>query len=289
SLSLSRCVLYLLCAAVLSLICLLSFHLLLMETGEAVAWHVSPRHKKLPRSDAAHQLRNGSRACQRCVVVGNGGILKGLGLGALIDRFDVVIRLNSGPLGEYAPDVGNRTTIRMSYPEGTPLHWADPDPDAVFVAVVYKGVDVSWTSAMMNRLPVSLWDWLFFWQKVPDHIPLDSSRFRLLNPQVIRETALHLLRFPPPRWRLWGSEKNIPTIGLSALTLASLLCDEVSLAGFGYNFSGNGAPLHYYDNQPTRVMQQQTSHNVQKETEFLQKLVGEGAITDLTGGIRCTF
>lgn len=63
-------------------------------------------------------------------------------------------RLNSGPLGEYAADVGNRTTIRMSYPEGTPLHWVDSDPDTVFVAVVYKGVDVSWTSAMINRIPV---------------------------------------------------------------------------------------------------------------------------------------
>lgn len=30
--------------------------------------------------------------CQRCVVVGNGGILRGLELGALIDQFDMVIR-----------------------------------------------------------------------------------------------------------------------------------------------------------------------------------------------------
>lgn len=83
--------------------------------------------------------------------------------------------------------------------------------------------------------------------------------------------------------------QNIPTMGLSALTLASLLCDEVSLAGFGYNFSVNGAPLHYYDKLPTSVMQQQKSHNVKQETKFLQKLVREGAITDLTGGIHCTF
>lgn len=47
---------------------------------------------KLPHSDSAHQLRNRSHRCQRCVVVGNGGILRGLELGALIDRFDVVIR-----------------------------------------------------------------------------------------------------------------------------------------------------------------------------------------------------
>lgn len=83
--------------------------------------------------------------------------------------------------------------------------------------------------------------------------------------------------------------QNVPTMGISALTLASLLCDEVSLAGFGYNFSDNGAPLHYYDKLPTSVMHQQKSHNVKQESQFLQKLVHEGVITDLTGGIHCTF
>lgn len=73
-------------------------------------------------------------------------------------------RLNSGPLGEYAADVGNRTTIRMSYPEGTPLHWIDSDPDTVFVAAVYKGVDVSWISAMINRMPVVS---VMMWCKCP--------------------------------------------------------------------------------------------------------------------------
>lgn len=50
----------------------------------------------------------------------------------------------------------------------------------------------------------SLWDWLFFWQKVPDHIPIEPPRFRLINPHVIRETALDLLKYAPPRLRLWG-------------------------------------------------------------------------------------
>ncbi|XP_056899996.1 lactosylceramide alpha-2,3-sialyltransferase isoform X2 [Takifugu flavidus] len=245
--------------------------------------------KSLPLPGSAQELKNRSDKCRRCVVVGNGGILRGLELGSLINRFDVVIRLNSGPLGEYTADVGNRTTIRMSYPEGTPLHWVDSDPDTTFVAVVYKGVDVSWTTAMINRISVPLWDWLFFWQKVPDHIPLDSHRFRLLNPGVIRETALDLLQFPPPRSQLWGNQMNVPTIGMSALNLASLLCDEVSLAGFGYNFSVNSARLHYYDKLPMRVMQQQTSHNVKEETAFLQKLIQDGAVTDLTGGIHCSF
>lgn len=83
--------------------------------------------------------------------------------------------------------------------------------------------------------------------------------------------------------------QNIPTMGVSALNLASLLCDQVSLVGFGYNLSQQGAPLHYYDKLPMSAMRWQTSHNVKRETEFLQNLVREGAITDLTGGIHCSF
>ncbi|XP_070693584.1 lactosylceramide alpha-2,3-sialyltransferase [Pempheris klunzingeri] len=245
--------------------------------------------KQLPDFDSVAQLGNNSDKCRRCVVMGNGGILRGLELGPLIDRFDTIIRLNSGPLGEFSVDVGNRTSIRMSYPEGTPLRWVDTDLHTLFVAVVYKGVDISWISAMVNKLTVPLWDWLFFWQKVPDQIPLEPHRIRLLNPQVIRETALDLLKYPPPKSRLWGRDQNVPTIGVSALSLASLLCDEVSLAGFGYNLSQVGAPLHYYDHLPMSAMLQQTSHNVDKETELLQSLVREGAITDLTGGIHCSF
>ncbi|XP_035016587.1 lactosylceramide alpha-2,3-sialyltransferase isoform X1 [Hippoglossus stenolepis] len=230
-----------------------------------------------------------SDKCRHCLVVGNGGILRGLELGRLIDRFDTIIRLNSGPLGEFSVDVGNRTSIRMSYPESTPLRWVDTDPHTLFVAVVYKSVDISWLSAMINKHAVSLWNRLFFWQKVPNQIPLELRRFRLLNPHVIRETAIDLLKYPPPRPRLWGWDQNVPTLGVSALNLASLLCDEVSLAGFGYNLSQQAAPLHYYDHLPMSAMLHQKMHNVDRETEFLQRLVREGTITDLTGGIHCSF
>ncbi|KAM6923867.1 lactosylceramide alpha-2,3-sialyltransferase [Xenentodon cancila] len=243
----------------------------------------------LPDSHSATPPEKTSDKCQRCVVIGNGGILKGLELGPLIDRFDIIIRLNRGPLGEFSADVGNRTSIRMSYPEGTPLHWADTDADALFVAVVYKNIDLSWISAMINKLSVPLWDWLFFWQKVPDQIPLEPQKFRLLNPQVIKETALDLLKYPEPTQRMWGWDQNVPTLGVSALNLASLLCDEVSLAGFGYNLSHQGVPLHYYDHLPLSVMQHEKMHNVDSETQFLQSLLTEGAITDLTGAIHCLF
>ncbi|XP_056456584.1 lactosylceramide alpha-2,3-sialyltransferase isoform X2 [Gadus chalcogrammus] len=173
------------------------------ESPKPLKLHVDPAHQQLPRTEPPRP-QQGPGACRRCVVMGNGGILRNMELGPLIDRFDTVIRLNSGPLGEFSGDVGNRTSIRVSYPEGTPRQWVDHDPQPLFVAVVYKAVDLSWLSAMINKHTVGLWDRLFFWQKVPDRIPLEPQRFRLLNLQLIRETAMGLLQYPPPQSRLWG-------------------------------------------------------------------------------------
>ncbi len=83
--------------------------------------------------------------------------------------------------------------------------------------------------------------------------------------------------------------QNVPTLGVSALNLASYLCDEVSLAGFGYNLSQKDAPLHYYDHSLMTAMLKESTHDVQTETVFLKRLVTSGTITDLTGGIHCDF
>lgn len=50
----------------------------------------------LPEHDFPEHLR--AKHCQRCVVIGNGGILRGLELGHALNQFDVVIRyLHSKP------------------------------------------------------------------------------------------------------------------------------------------------------------------------------------------------
>ncbi|XP_028816135.1 lactosylceramide alpha-2,3-sialyltransferase [Denticeps clupeoides] len=240
-------------------------------------------------SGPSQQHQRSADVCRKCVVVGNGGILRGLELGSLIDEFDIVIRLNSGPLQNFSKDVGNHTSIRMSYPEGSPKVWEDHEPTLLFVAVIYKSVDFHWLKAMITRQKVSLWDWLFFWQKVPDEIPIKPSQFQVLNPEIIREVAMDMLQYSTPKFRFWGWDQNVPTLGISALNLATYLCDEVSLAGFGYNMSQKEAPLHYYDSLPMTAMLAEEMHNVDRERAFLQRLVADGTISDLTGGLHCSF
>ena len=43
------------------------------------------------------------------------------------------------------------------------------------------------------------------------------------------------------------STQNIPTLGAVAITMALHNCDEVAVAGFGYDMLTPHAPLHYYE------------------------------------------
>lgn len=43
------------------------------------------------------------------------------------------------------------------------------------------------------------------------------------------------------------SLQNIPTLGTVAITMALHNCDEVAVAGFGYDMNTPHAPLHYYE------------------------------------------
>ncbi|XP_062830869.1 type 2 lactosamine alpha-2,3-sialyltransferase isoform X6 [Anolis carolinensis] len=85
-----------------------------------------------------------SPSCKKCVVVGNGGVLRNKSLGETIDSFDVVIRMNNGPVVGYEEDVGRRTTYRLFYPESVfsdPIHY---DPNTTAVLVVFKPYDLKW-------------------------------------------------------------------------------------------------------------------------------------------------
>nr|XP_060625257.1 lactosylceramide alpha-2,3-sialyltransferase isoform X2 [Anolis sagrei ordinatus] len=241
----------------------------------------------LPEYDLPEGLQ--SKRCKHCVVVGNGGVLHGLELGYVLNKFDIVIRLNSAPVQGYTDDVGSKTTIRMTYPEGAPLSQHEYYPDGLFVAVLFKSVDFGWIQAVVKNETLPLWMRLFFWKQVAEKIPVTPKQLRILNPTIIKETALDILEYPEPRPKFWGWDQNVPTIGVTAVVLATHLCDEVSLAGFGYDLSQPNTRLHYYDNLCMAAMNEQTMHNVTTETKFLQKLIKEGVVRDLSGGILCTY
>ena len=49
----------------------------------------------------------------------------------------------------------------------------------------------------------------------------------------------------------------VPTLGASAVVMALQVCDQVSLAGFGYDMQHPEARLHYYESLRMEAMKVQ--------------------------------
>ncbi|KAJ8360284.1 hypothetical protein SKAU_G00168090 [Synaphobranchus kaupii] len=221
----------------------------------------------------------GGGVCSRCVVVGSGGVLHGRRLGAHIDQYDVIIRMNNAPVFGFERDAGSRTTIRLMYPEGAPRSYREYRNTSLVVLVVFKGLDLDWLASVVSNERLNWWSKLWFWREVVDSIPLQPEDFRILNPDIILQTGLALQAYSKqPR-------QTMPTLGASAVVMALQLCDEVSLAGFGYDLTHPNAPLHYYESLHMDAMRSQVVHDVSVEKRFLRELVSAQVVNDLTGAL----
>ncbi|KAM9379294.1 CMP-N-acetylneuraminate-beta-1,4-galactoside alpha-2,3-sialyltransferase isoform 3-T3 [Phaethornis superciliosus] len=192
-----------------------------------------------------------SLSCRRCIIVGNGGVLANKSLGLKIDDYDVVVRLNSAPVKGFEKDVGGKTTLRITYPEGAIQKMEQYEKDSLFVLAGFKWQDFKWLKYIVYK------------EKV--------------------EAAFSFIGLPFNNGLM--GRGNIPTLGSVAITMALHNCDEVAVAGFGYDMSSPNAPLHYYENIKMSAIKESWTHNIQREKEFLRKLVKARVITDLTSGI----
>ncbi|XP_038304382.1 CMP-N-acetylneuraminate-beta-1,4-galactoside alpha-2,3-sialyltransferase isoform X9 [Canis lupus familiaris] len=265
-----------------------------------------------------------SLSCRRCIIVGNGGVLANKSLGSRIDDYDIVVRLNSAPVKGFEKDVGSKTTLRITYPEGAMQRPEQYERDSLFVLAGFKWQDFKWLKYIVYKERVSASDG--FWKSVATRVPKEPPEIRILNPYFIQEAAFTLIGLPFNNGLM--GRGNIPTLGSVAVTMALHGCDEVAVAGFGYDMSTPNAPLHYYETVRMAAIKEVTSdsaqgcqiqwthgslifpdlpemlfllttpsslklfllrlswtHNIQREKEFLRKLVKARVITDLTSGI----
>uniref|UniRef100_A0A4W3GX01 ST3 beta-galactoside alpha-2,3-sialyltransferase 4 n=1 Tax=Callorhinchus milii TaxID=7868 RepID=A0A4W3GX01_CALMI len=204
--------------------------------------------------------------CKTCVVIGNGYNLKNSSLGDVIDKYDIVFRLNDAPVRGYEKDVGSKTTIRLFYPESAVV---DPSientPDTLLVFLLFKPADARWLMETLyneKRLRKG------FWKAPPLLWHGDPTKTRVLNPYYPHQAATKLLHVPlnvPPK-----SKKKIvhPTTGFIAVTVALNYCDEVHIAGFGYPLNQNNFPIHYYSKTTMKEMAVST-----RETQTLGLLM----------------
>ncbi|EHA99264.1 CMP-N-acetylneuraminate-beta-1,4-galactoside alpha-2,3-sialyltransferase [Heterocephalus glaber] len=250
-----------------------------------------------------------SLRCRRCIIVGNGGVLANKSLGSRIDDYDIVVRLNSAPVKGFEKDVGSKTTLRITYPEGAMQRPEQYERDSLFVLAGFKWQDFKWLKYIVykERVPFpskakfrqcqvgskeerrqksgpeiqSASDG--FWKSVATRVPKEPPEIRILNPYFIQEAAFTLIGLPFNNGLM--GRGNIPTLGSVAVTMALHGCDEVAVAGFGYDMSTPNAPLHYYETVRMAAIKESWTHNIQREKEFLRKLVKAHVITDLSSGI----
>ncbi|XP_051556452.1 CMP-N-acetylneuraminate-beta-1,4-galactoside alpha-2,3-sialyltransferase-like isoform X2 [Myxocyprinus asiaticus] len=222
-----------------------------------------------------------SLSCKRCIVVGNGGILSNKSLGSRIDDYDVVVRLNEAPVSGYTRDVGSKTTLRITYPEGAIQKPERYEKDSLFVFSAFKPLDFKWLRQMVFKEKLQKTEG--FWKSVARYVPREPSEIRILNPYFIQEAAFQFIGLPQNNGLM--GKGNIPTLGTVAITMALHNCDEVAVAGFGYDMNKPHAPLHYYETVKMSAIKESWTHNISKEKEFLRKLVKANVITDLTNGI----
>lgn len=219
--------------------------------------------------------------CKRCIIVGNGGILANKSLGSQIDDYDVVVRLNEAPVKGFMKDVGSKTTVRITYPEGAIQNPDRYEKDSLFVFSAFKPLDFKWLKQIASKEKLRGTDG--FWKSVALQVPKAPTEMRILNPYFIQEAAFHFIGLPQNNGLM--GKGNIPTLGTVAITMALHNCDEVAVAGFGYDMNTPYAPLHYYESVKMSAIKESWTHNIGKEKEFLRKLVKGKVITDLTNGI----
>ncbi|XP_074855868.1 type 2 lactosamine alpha-2,3-sialyltransferase isoform X2 [Carettochelys insculpta] len=216
-------------------------------------------------------------SCRKCVVVGNGGVLQNKTLGQKIDSYDVVIRMNNGPIIGYEEDVGRKTTFRLFYPESIfsdPIHY---DPDTTVVLLVFKPHDLKWLWDILSGQKINTNG---FWKKPALKMIYKPNQIRILDPVIIRQTARDWLHFPAKFPR--KEKPKHPTTGLIAITLAFHICHEVHLAGFKYNFTDRNSSLHYYGNETMSQMIVNGYHNIAAEQKFLKELIDKKFVVSLT-------
>uniref|UniRef100_A0A8C7XLZ6 ST3 beta-galactoside alpha-2,3-sialyltransferase 3b n=1 Tax=Oryzias sinensis TaxID=183150 RepID=A0A8C7XLZ6_9TELE len=135
-----------------------------------------------------------SLSCKRCIIVGNGGILSNKSLGSRIDQYDVVIRLNEAPVKGYSKDVGSKTTMRITYPEGAIQKPENYEDDSLFVFSAFKPLDFKWLKQMVYKEKVRGMEG--FWKSVAQYVPRAPADMRILNPYFIQEAAFQFIGLP---------------------------------------------------------------------------------------------
>ncbi|XP_024534335.1 beta-1,6-galactosyltransferase GALT29A [Selaginella moellendorffii] len=183
-----------------------------------------------------------------CAVVGNSGVLLNRTYGALIDSYQMVMRLNNAKVAGFERWVGSKTTI--SFVNSNIVHscarrhrcscpsYGDAVPTVSYVCQVAHFLDLAYCRAH-RRAPLLVTD----------------PRFDSLATRIVRYYSLrHFFHTTGRSYDDWNKLHDGTLFhyssGMQAVMLALGICDEVGLFGFG---KLSNSTHHYHTNQRTEL------------------------------------
>ncbi|XP_033633587.1 alpha-N-acetylneuraminide alpha-2,8-sialyltransferase-like [Asterias rubens] len=215
----------------------------LSKIGQTIRFAITNKSRAMTEdiyTSLPEQSPFANETLQRCIVVGNGGILTNSRCGTNIDRADFVFRCNTPPLRGYAEDVGTKTNIASINPS--------------IIASKYKRLlDKGHKSTFLNdvkrfgRLLVPLYG-------VPSGYAYIVPALKLLQTSN-NSTPKKMVIINPNHFRavagIWAEMglKDRMTTGFYLTSLALSVCGSVELFGFWpfpLDTIGNPVPYHYY-------------------------------------------
>ncbi|XP_072177374.1 alpha-2,8-sialyltransferase 8B-like [Diadema setosum] len=214
---------------------------------------------------------------QSCSVVGNAGVLLGSACGDIIDRADMIVRMNLAYFGGvYARDVGSKVNlmtfnseqsyelaacVKMNY-NLTTLNLT-ADCERLFHRIAQINGSVLWFIKLLSKYKM-------------DNIRESLSFLReSLNIQLTFAYSPRIAVFPAKR--AFGIKR--PSSGLAMYAAATQFCSRITLFGFyPFNVDPTNRTLqhHYYD--PIVMDYVKNRHAMPEEYKRLLQLQNEGAL-----------
>ncbi|XP_039081351.1 CMP-N-acetylneuraminate-beta-galactosamide-alpha-2,3-sialyltransferase 1-like [Hyaena hyaena] len=199
-------------------------------------------------------------SCRTCAVVGNSRFLRGSGHGFRINQHDMVLRMNQAPVLGFETDVGNKTTMRIMYPEMASTR----DHGTQLLLLPLNSSGLKWFMEV-------LWEQSFRSPINPGfqivQVPSGSNK----NKDKVLVLSLTFLQYVQDRWL--GKHGWFPSLGFVGLLYALHTCDQVSLFGFGTDEFMRLS--HYWDD---KYWLKSNIHNFKEERKVILKLECEGKV-----------
>lgn len=210
------------------------------------------------------------------VIVGNGGSLKNYSLGAKIDEFDEVVRINNWHTLGFEDLAGTKTTVWITFRPNygmekftRDLLGKGNDLDEIRNAV--KDVREIWyvTDEVKNHINV-------FWQEWHTSRKNVNLRRLRITDRIIRKLSHTYCH------QICQEVKN-PSTGLIGIWLLTQLYSKVYIAGFDSWCHGDESDTRwYFDNTHIEKQEEYKLHFGAQEASYIKKLIDLGDIEILT-------